>query len=140
MEFLELVNKSTKKGIDVFGDSAAKKFYELLKQHKFYSTKCADCGKVFFHPRSFCPGCGNENIVWVELSGKGKLYAFTWQEKATRFLKPDVIGVVEAEEGFRLVTKINAPFEKLRIGMDMKVDFVDVSKEFTLHAFTPDSE
>lgn len=137
MDFLELVNNSTKKGIEVFGDNAAKKFYELLKQHKFYSTKCADCKNVFFHPRNFCPACGNENIEWIELSGKGKLYAFTWQEKATRFLKPDCIGIVETQEGFLLVTKIDAPFESLHIGMDMEVAFVDVSKDLTLHAFAP---
>lgn len=137
MDFLELVNKSTTKGIAVHGDAATKKFYELLKQHKFCTTKCADCKKIFFTPRTFCPQCSGENVEWIELSGKGKIYSFTWQEKATRFLKPDVIGVVETEEGFRLLTKINAPFESLEIGMDVEVSFVDVSNELTLHQFTP---
>lgn len=137
MDFLELVNKSTVKGIAIHGDAASKKFYEFLKQHKFCTVKCSDCNKIFFTPRMFCPECCGENIEWVELSGHGKIYSYTWQEKATRFLKPDVIGVVEVDEGFRLLTKINAPFEALHIGMDVEVSFVDVSKDLTLHQFTP---
>jgi hypothetical protein len=138
---LDLINKTTKKGIESFGDIAVKKFYQELKNHKFVTTKCKNCNKIFFPPRLFCPNCYSEDVEWVELKGYGKIYAFTQQERAIRFMKPDVIGVVEliedGEKIGRILTKINAKYDEISIGMDVKVSFIEISKELTLHQFTP---
>jgi uncharacterized OB-fold protein len=67
---------------------------------------------------------------------KGKLYAFTQQERSLRFGKPDVIGIVELEGIGKILTRINAPFESLKIGMELHLDFIDVGG-LILHQFTP---
>jgi uncharacterized OB-fold protein len=89
-----------------------------------------------YPPRPFCPRCFGP-VVWVDLPRRAKLYAFTQQERATRFTKPDVIGLVEIEGLGTILSKINAPFEALTIGQDLELDPVVVSDEITVHAWKP---
>lgn len=132
---IEIINQASKRGLELFGDVAAKTFYKNLKEHKFTTSSCKSCQKIIFPPRNFCPYCQSDEIEWIELSGRGKLYAFTQQERATRFMKPEVIGIVELEEGFLLVSHIAEKFEDLKIGDELRVSFLDVSDDFTLHKF-----
>jgi|Deesub1362A_J573_1020465.scaffolds.fasta_scaffold00313_21 hypothetical protein len=118
-------------------DSAVVRFFEELKKHRFMTTKCNNCGKTFFPPRVICPECLSEDLEWVELSGKGRLYAFTQQEMGLRFTKPDVIGVIELAEGIgKILTRIDADFQDLEIGQEMEISFID-EKDITLHQFKP---
>jgi len=52
-------------------------FYEFLKQGRFTTTKCKDCGHEAFPPRVVCPQCLSENLEWVDLPTKGKVITFT---------------------------------------------------------------
>lgn len=131
----DLMINVSRKAINMFGDKSTNTFYEELKNHKFKTTKCKDCNKIFFPPREFCPNCLKENLKWVELSGSGRLYAFTQQERATRFMKPDVLGLVDLDEGFRILSKIKGKFEDLKIGLKVKISFIDVGENFVLHQF-----
>jgi len=138
MDIQPILNNITVKVIQAFGDAASRRFYEELKNHRFMTTRCKICRKTFFYPRVFCPFCLSQEIEWVNLSGKGKLYAFTQQEKALRFMKPDVVGIVELEGCIgRIFTKIEAPFDDLTIGMDVEVSFLKLSEDLTLHKFRP---
>ncbi len=138
MDIPHVINHSTVKVIESFGDAAARRFYEELKHHRFMTTRCRACSTTFFYPRTFCPSCHSRGIDWVQVSGKGKLYAFTQQDKAFRFMKPDVVGIVELEGCTgRVLTRIDAPFEDLRIGMDVEVSFLDLAPDLTLHQFRP---
>jgi uncharacterized OB-fold protein len=112
--------------------------HEELKNRRLMTTRCKICRKTFFYPRVFCPFCSSQELEWVSLSGKGKLYAFTQQEKALRFMKPDVVGIVELEGCIgKIFTKIEAPFDELTIGMDVEVSFLKLSEDLTLHQFRP---
>jgi len=41
-------------------------FYENLKQGRFTTTKCTDCGAEPFPPRVLCPECYSTNMEWVD--------------------------------------------------------------------------
>ena len=59
-----------------------------------------------------------------------------------RFSKPDVLGVVELtlEDGpVRIVTRIDAPYEALRIGMPVELGFIEAAAGMVLHQFKPSS-
>jgi len=113
------------------------KFWEGLKNRKLLAPKCKDCGEVFFPPRGFCPKCFSENIEWVELSGKGKLHS--WTEVHYLTPKPYILGVIELAEGIgRMISRVEAKPEELRIDMPMKIDFIDVSDKLTLFIWKPD--
>lgn len=119
-------------------DEAYKKFYENLKERKFTTTKCKKCEKLFFPPKIICPYCWSLEIEWVELSGRGKIYAFSQHDRSLIFGPPDVIGLVELEEGIgRIFAKIEGKLEELKIGQEVKIDYEDISNEFTLCKFVP---
>ena len=119
-------------------DEAYKKFYENLKNRKFTTTKCKNCQKLFFPPKILCPDCFSFEIEWVELSGRGRIYAFSQYDRSLIFGPPDVIGLIELEEGIgRIFAKIEAPLEKLKIGQEVRIDYEDISPEFTLCKFIP---
>ena len=123
--------------IKEYGDEASEEFYKNLKNHQFKTTRCKSCGNMALPPRMFCPACFSTVVEWVDLPKKGALFAFTQQERSLRFGKPDVIGVVELPEVGLLLTRIDAPFDSLSIGMEVEVDFLDVSEDQTLHHFRP---
>jgi uncharacterized OB-fold protein len=133
----QLTDRAIEIEVAEFGDEASKEFYRLLKNREFKTTRCKDCGDIALPPRLFCPSCFSTDIEWIDLPKRGKLYAFTQQERSLRFSKPDVIGVVELEGAGRLITRVDAAFEELSIDMEVEVDFLDVSENQTLHQFRP---
>ena len=51
--------------------------------------------------------------------------------------RPYVLAIVELDEGVRLTTNIEAPPERIKIGMPVTVFFDDVTPERTLVKFKP---
>lgn len=133
----QLIDNAMEVEVDEYGDEASKEFYRLLKGREFKTTRCKGCGNVALPPRPFCPACFGTDVEWIDLPRRGKLYAFTQQERSLRFSKPDVIGLVELEGAGRLLTRIDAAYEELAIDMEVEVDFLDVSEGQTLHQFRP---
>jgi len=52
-------------------------FEAFLTEGKLMGSRCGHCGKHYVPPRPICPGCHGMQMDWVEMSGKGKLAAFT---------------------------------------------------------------
>jgi uncharacterized OB-fold protein len=116
--------------------SAAREFYRRLDEGRLATTHCRSCDELRFPPRGRCPGCGAAT-AWRELSGRGVVYAFTQQERGLRFTAPDVLGVVELEEGVRVFGLLEAPFESLAIGQPVEVRLRRDVPGVTLLAFRP---
>jgi len=128
------------------GDAISRAFYARLGERRLSTTQCGDCGALSFPPRGHCPACASadasrgRNVRWADLSGRGRLHAFTQLERAYFFTKPDVIGLVDLEEGCgRVLSRIVAPIEGLRIGQPMRVDFLELPGGLVLHQFLPDN-
>jgi uncharacterized OB-fold protein len=127
-------------------DEAARTFYARLRERRLSTTRCEACGALSFPPRTFCPPClgadasRGGDMVWVDLSGRGSLHAFSQNHRALFFQKPDVIGLVDLEEGCgRILSRIDAPLETLRIGQRLRVDFLDLPGGLVLHQFRPEN-
>ncbi len=56
-------------------------FYENLKQGRFTTTKCRDCGYIAYPPRVICSSCYSENLEYIDLPTKGKVLIFTEEVK-----------------------------------------------------------
>lgn len=134
MDIKEILRTYTEKALEHYGDRATKEFYEFLKRREFKTTYCRRCERAFFPPRFFCPKCLSEDVEWRDMPRRGRLYAFTQQERSLRFGKPDVIGIVELDGVGRILTRIAEPFEKLSIGDELVLDFVEVDG-LVLHQF-----
>ena len=115
---------------------AAREFYRRLEQGELATTYCAACEELRFPPRQRCASCGKAT-AWRELSGRGTVHAFTQQERGLRFTAPDVLGVVDLEEGVRVFGLLDAPFDSLDIGQPVEARPLTDVAGITLLAFRP---
>jgi hypothetical protein len=120
-----------------FPDHVSERFYAELREHRITTTRCRGCGSLRFPPRAWCPDCLSEDLEWMTLSGRGRLAAFTTQETAFRFRAPEVIGLVDLDEGVRILSAIVGSYDELSIGDAVEVEFLEVEPGLVLHRFTP---
>lgn len=121
----------------LYGDAATKVYLDKMKQGKWETTRCPKCDRLYFPPRSLCPKCLGVELEWVELPERGKLLAFTWQERALVFGKPDCIGFIELENGVRLFAPVLAKIEKIHLGMKVQRDWFSFLGIFSCPVFKP---
>ena len=117
-------------------DRAAEGFFSRLERGEFQTTRCRRCGETHYPPHVLCPACLGEELEWVDLPREGTLLAFTQQADAIRCRKPDVLGLVELEGIGNVVTRIDAPFEELSIGMRVVFDTFTSPDGVVLHQFS----
>lgn len=115
-------------------------FWEGLAQEKLLIQRCAACHRLQHPPAPMCPGCHGLEMESIEASGRGIVYSFVVAEHPPipPFTYPNVIGLVELEEGTRLVTRlVGVAPEDVRIGMPVRVEFERVEPDYVLHRFRP---
>lgn len=125
-------------------DPLTKTYWDSVKAHAMQLQQCSDCSKFIFYPRSVCPHCGSRNLNWKAVSGRGKVYGFTisHQKNMPGFGAdaPYTIALVELDEGARLMTNlvgIDPDPAKIKVGMDVVVQYDDVTDAITLPKFRP---
>ncbi|MPZ61435.1 MAG: nucleic acid-binding protein [Propionibacteriales bacterium] len=122
--------------------SESRYFWDACARHELVIQRCTSCGRCWFPPSNHCQYCWSEDFAWTPVSGRGELYTFTVFRRAyaSELVEqiPYVVGVVELEEGPRLITNITeCETAHVRVGMPVEVVFNDIAEGFTLHAFRP---
>ena len=115
----------------------AEGFYEFVGEKKLMGTKCKASGIVYLPPRPYCSVSHSGDMEWVEMSGKGKLEAFTVTLYGpTRMVEagygpknPYCVGIVRLEEGPAISAQIlgldlSKP-EEIKIGTPMQLTFIN---------------
>ncbi|MDD5095037.1 MAG: Zn-ribbon domain-containing OB-fold protein [Dehalococcoidia bacterium] len=109
-------------------------FNVFLAQKRLMASKCRKCGALFLPPRAICPTCWESELEWVELSGKGKLAAFTcisitptWMAAAGYGRNnPYCSGIIQTTEGPKIACRIEGVDardpESIKIGTLVEVD------------------
>ncbi len=122
----------------------AHSFNEYLSENKLMGSACPDCHKKFLPPRAICPHCHSSDLEWVELSGKGKLAAFTSVYIGPTFMNaqgydrsnPYMTGIVELEEGVKISGRLlgfdESDPQSVKIGSPMKVEFIPMQDGETI--------
>jgi uncharacterized OB-fold protein len=123
-------------------DVETQPFWDGCKDGKFLMRHCNACGRDHYYPRPFCPTCWSEDVSWKEASGRGTVYTYSvvhvndlppFPERV-----PYVAAIVELDEGPRVMTNIEGlPFEDLRCGLPVVVDFKAISDDVTIPVFRP---
>ena len=97
-------------------------FWDALSDGRFVLPVCADCDEAFFPPAPVCPRCHADAVEWVESDAEGSLYAFTRQHRTAPGVdEPAVIGLVELDDGPRLLARIAADYDALDIGLRVRI-------------------
>jgi uncharacterized OB-fold protein/acyl dehydratase len=115
-------------------------WFEGARRHRLLIQRCAGCGELRHPPLPACPSCRSFEWDTVEASGRGEIYSFVvvHYPQVPAFDYPLAIGLVELEEGTRLVADLDGrdPAE-WRVGMPVVAHFVDHDDELTLPVFRP---
>jgi uncharacterized protein len=130
----------------------SKDFYKALETQRLIGSHCQDCGFLAAPQRQICPNCLGSKTEVVNLSGTGKLMAFTviyvpslmMAQAGYNAKNPYCVGVVELVEGPRISAQIldmdlSKP-ESIQIGTELEMTTIkrgDAEKQKTYLAFKP---
>jgi uncharacterized OB-fold protein len=115
-------------------------FVEGLKNRELRMQKCSDCGLLRHAPMPMCPKCNSFEWKAQALSGKGRVYTYTVHHypPIAPYQTPHPMVLVDMDEGVRLLAAFDGDPAKLRIGLPVEVDFVEIKGGFVLHRFRAD--
>ena len=106
---------------------------EIPQRYRYEANKCAQCGKVYFPPRTICSACKSREFSTYILSRTGKLLTYTVIHVPPSQFKdeaPYAMGIVELDGGGRINTQIvDIDFDKLKIGMKVRIEFRKIQSE-----------
>ena len=115
-------------------------WFEGARDHKLLIQHCTSCGTLRHPPLPACAVCGSLEWDSVESSGRGTIYSYVvvHYPQVPSFEYPLPIGLIELEEGTRLVANLDgiAP-DAVAIGMAVQAEFVDYDEELSLPVFVP---
>ncbi len=120
-------------------DGDSQPYWEGVAHGELRIQRCENCDQYVFYPRSICPHCGSDRLMWVRASGEGTIYSYTVVHQAFGPFAADVpfvVALVELEEGVRMMSRIvGAPREKIACGVSVRVTFEHVGEDVTLPYF-----
>lgn len=98
-------------------------FWDALEDGAFRIHRCTDCESAYFPPSPVCPYCQSTDVEWIESSATGTLFSFTRQHvTAPGFDDTLVVGVVELDEGPRVLAPIEGSYDALKIGDPVRIE------------------
>jgi uncharacterized OB-fold protein len=123
----------------ITSDSDSQPYWDGIAQGELRIQRCDACSRAVFYPRALCPHCHSEQLSWITATGKGTIYSYTVAHQAFGSFANDVpyiIAIVELTEGVRMMTRIiDAPRERVAIGVPVQVTFASLSEDITLPYF-----
>ena len=122
-------------------DDDSAPYWQAALAGEFKLPRCQSCSRVVFYPRSICPYCMSQDLVWEELSGLATVNTFGIVHKAPPGFGDEVlyaVALVDLDEQVRMMTRIvDCPVEDVAIGMRVRVVFRPLSDDAALPCFTP---
>lgn len=110
-------------------------FWEAAREGRFLIKTCTSCGRAHWYPRALCPFCFSAETEWVEASGKGEIYSYSFMRRAAA---PYIIAYVTLEEGPTMMTNIvDADIADIRTGQKVEVVFRKSDGDWLVPLFRP---
>lgn len=113
--------------------SVSRYWREIPRRYRLIGSKCTNCGRTYFPPRSVCRECGSTRMKEVKLSERGKV--ITWAviyDPPRGFEKyvPYIIAIVELDDGTRIMTQItDCEPDEIQIGTRVYAVFRKIREE-----------
>ncbi|MGQ9652540.1 MAG: Zn-ribbon domain-containing OB-fold protein [Thermodesulfobacteriota bacterium] len=99
-------------------------FYDHLKEGRFTTTRCTECGHRAFPPRVICPECLSDKLEWVDLPKEGTVLVVTEEEVGVPlgFETPLIHALVDLDGQLRIFARIvNSAVGQLKEGDRVKL-------------------
>ncbi len=114
-------------------------YWASTREHAMRIQRCDGCGLWRFYPTPVCPACANPEASWERVVGTGHVYSFTEVHKpaAPAFAaeQPVVLLLVTLAEGPTMMGNLIGPRDDLHIGMEVTLDYTDLTDTITLPGF-----
>ena len=122
-------------------DITIQSYLEYISSKKLMGSKCKKCGTIDVPPRKLCINCNSTDMEWVEMSGKGKVAAYSCIGVGTTFMvkkgysmkKPYCFSIIELDEGPQVSAQLIGVDEtkpdSIEIGMPVGVSFIETPME-----------
>ncbi|MGW7431310.1 bifunctional MaoC family dehydratase N-terminal/OB-fold nucleic acid binding domain-containing protein [Streptomyces sp. NPDC054861] len=118
-------------------------FWEGVSAHRLLIQRCTACAVLRFPWLPGCHACGSQEWDTVPAGGAGTVYSYVVMHHPPfpAFDPPYAVGLVELAEGVRIVSNvIGVPYDKVRIGMPVRLEFLRVDAELELPVFRATAE
>ncbi|WP_425245984.1 bifunctional MaoC family dehydratase N-terminal/OB-fold nucleic acid binding domain-containing protein [Streptomyces sp. NEAU-NA10] len=122
-------------------------FWEGVREHRLLIQRCTACATLRFPWLPGCNTCGAQEWDTVEASGEGAVFsyvvmhhppfpAFTASDHAAGTAGPYAVALIELAEGVRIVSNVvGVPYDKVRVGMPVRLEFRRYDEELVLPVF-----
>ncbi|MGW1072300.1 bifunctional MaoC family dehydratase N-terminal/OB-fold nucleic acid binding domain-containing protein [Streptomyces sp. NPDC002537] len=113
-------------------------FWDGVAARKLLIQRCASCDTFRFPWLPGCGACGSPRWTAVEASGAGTVFSYVvvHHPPFPAFDPPYAVGLIELAEGVRMISNvIGVPYSRVRIGMPVELEFVQVDDGQLLPVF-----
>lgn len=113
-------------------------FWEGVRRHRLLIQRCTDCGTLRHPWLPGCNTCGGPDWDTVEASGEGTVYSYVVMHHPPfpAFDPPYAVALIELTEGVRMISNVvGVPYDKVRIGMPVRLEFQAHDDELVLPVF-----
>lgn len=100
-------------------------WFDAACEGRLLIQRCVECGTLRHPPGPYCPECRSPEWDAVESSRRGTLHSWTLvhHPQDPAFTYPHAVGLVDLEEGTRLVADFEQIPQDLEIGMPVHIVF-----------------
>ncbi|WP_411103715.1 bifunctional MaoC family dehydratase N-terminal/OB-fold nucleic acid binding domain-containing protein [Streptomyces sp. cmx-4-9] len=113
-------------------------FWDGVAEHKLLIQRCTACATLRFPWLPGCHACSSPDWETVEASGEATVFSYVVMHHPPfpAFDPPYAVALVELAEGVRMVSNITGvPYDKVRIGMPVRLEFLRVDDGLELPVF-----
>jgi uncharacterized protein len=115
-------------------------FWEGAQRGHLCMQKCKTCAHVRFPISFVCPSCLSYDFEWIDLSGRGEVFAYiVFHQLYNKAFAEDIpynAALVQLDEGPRMYSNvIDCRNDDVKIGDRVEAVFVKVTSEVTLPKF-----
>ena len=100
-------------------------FRRRLEAGALSYQRCDTCGRADFRPRVVCHHGGGRRLSWHDSEGRGTVHSMS--SLHPRHGDAYVVALVDLDEGFRMMTRIDADPAAVCIGMRVGVRIAEAS-------------
>ncbi|WP_435974972.1 bifunctional MaoC family dehydratase N-terminal/OB-fold nucleic acid binding domain-containing protein [Streptomyces sp. Qhu_M48] len=118
-------------------------FWDGVAAHRLLIQRCGDCAALRLPWLPGCAECGSGEWDTVEASGAGTVFSYVVMHHPPfpAFDPPYAVGLIELAEGVRMISNVvGVPYDKVRIGMPVRLEFLRVDEELELPVFRAGGE
>ncbi|MFJ9644503.1 bifunctional MaoC family dehydratase N-terminal/OB-fold nucleic acid binding domain-containing protein [Streptomyces sp. NPDC101206] len=118
-------------------------FWDGVREHKLLIQRCTSCETLRFPWLPGCNACAGLDWDTVEACGAATVFSYVVMHHPPfpAFDPPYAVALVELAEGVRMITDITGvPYDAVRIGMPVRLEFLRVDEDLELPVFRGGAE